>query len=78
MRIGTVYMMTNCPNGTLYLGVTSNLGLRAWQHRTGAMSAFTKTHGLTRLVWYEHQELITAAIQPERTMKHWSRAWKVG
>ena len=69
-KIGTVYIMTNRPNGTLYLGVTSNLGLRAWQHRTGALPGFTKTHGLTRLVWYEHHELTTVAIQRKRTMKH--------
>ena len=77
MRTGTVHIMTNRPNGTLYLGVTSNLGLRACQHRTGALPGFTKTYRLIRLVWYEHHELITTAIQRERTMKHWSRALKV-
>jgi len=74
---GWVYLMTNRRNGTLYLGVTANLAVRAWQHRTGATAGFTKKYGLTRLVWYERFEDIRDAIQRERTMKHWSRAWKV-
>ena len=74
---GWVYLMTNRRNGTLYLGVTANLALRAWQHRTGAVEGFTKRYGLTRLVWYERFEDIRDAIQRERTMKHWSRSWKV-
>jgi len=74
---GWVYLMTNRRNGTLYLGVTANLAVRAWQHRTGAVEGFTKKYGLTRLVWYERFEDIRDAIQRERTMKHWSRAWKV-
>ena len=72
-----VYTMTNRPNGTLYLGVTSDLPRRAWQHRTGAVEGFTKRYGLGRLVWSEHHQDIRIAIQRERTMKHWPRAWKV-
>ena len=49
---GWVYLMTNRRNGTLYLGVTANLAVRAWQHRTGAVEGFTKKYGLTRLVWW--------------------------
>ena len=74
---GWVYLMTNRRNGTLYLGVTANLAVRAWQHRTGAVEGFTKKYGLTRLVWYERFEDIRDAIQREKTMKHWPRAWKV-
>ena len=77
MRGGHTTLVTNRPNGTLYLGVTSDLGRRIWQHRTGAVEGFTKRYGLTRLVWYEPQADIRDAIQRERTMKHWSRAWKV-
>ena len=77
MREGWVYMMTNRPNGTLYLGVTSDLPRRAWQHRTGAIDGFTKRYSLETLVWCEQHEDIRAAIQRERTMKHWPRAWKV-
>jgi len=74
---GWVYIVTNRPNGTLYLGVTSNLGYRIWQHRTKAISGFTNRYGLGRLVWYECHAEISDAIQRERTMKHWPRAWKI-
>jgi putative endonuclease len=77
MRGGWVYILTNRPNGTLYLGVTSDLARRAWQHRTGAFPGFTRRCGLGRLVWYERFEDIRDAIQREHTMKHWPRAWKV-
>ena len=77
MRGGYVYMMTNRPNGTLYLGVTNDIGRRAYEHREGLVEGFTKRYGLKRLVWYEAHETITAAIQRETTMKHWPRAWKI-
>ncbi len=77
MRGGSVYIVTNRCNGTLYLGVTSNLGHRIWQHRTGACEGFTKRYGLKRLIWYEAFPDIRDAIQREHSMKHWSRAWKV-
>ena len=77
VKMGTAYILTNRPNGTLYLGITSDLGRRAWQRRTGALPGFTKRYGPTRLVWYEHHELVTAGIQREHTMKHRPRAWKV-
>ena len=71
-----VYMMTNRPNGTLYVGVTSDLVRRVWQHREGVVEGFTKTHGLRRLVYYEGHESIVEAIKRERVLKHWVRAWK--
>ncbi|BDV34111.1 GIY-YIG nuclease family protein [Methylocystis iwaonis] len=74
MRGGWVYIVTNRPNGTLYLGVTSNLARRGWEHREGVIDGFTKQYGLKRLVWYEP---FRTAIQREKTMKHWPRAWKV-
>ena len=77
MRGGWVYMMTNRPNGTLSVGVSSDLVRRVWEHREGAADGFTKRYGLKRLVWFERSEDIRAAIQREKTMKHWSRAWKV-
>ena len=77
MRIGTVYIVTNRPNGTLYLGVTNNLPRRIYEHRQKLIHGFTSRYGLGRLVWYEHHDDIRLAIQRERTMKHWSRAWKV-
>ena len=77
MRGGWVYIMTNRPNGTLYLGVTGDLVRRAWEHRQGVAEGFTRRHGLKRLVWFERHDDIRAAIQREKTMKHWPRAWKV-
>ena len=67
---GWVYIMTNRPNGTLYIGVTSD---RVYEHREGLIDGFTKRYGLKRLVWYEW---LTAAIQRETSMKRWYRAWK--
>jgi putative endonuclease len=77
MRGGWVYIMTNRRNGTLYTGVTSHLGRRAWEHRESVVDGFTKQYGLKRLVYYEFFDDIRAAIQREKNMKHWPRAWKV-
>ena len=70
-------MMTNRPNGTLYTGVTNDLIRRAFEHREGIVSGFTKRYRLTRLVYFERHETITGAIQREHNMKHWPRRWKV-
>jgi putative endonuclease len=72
-----VYIVTNRPNGTLYVGVTTNLARRTWEHREGIVEGFTKTHGLNRLVYFEEHETVIAAIQREHNIKHWRRAWKV-
>lgn len=77
MSGGWVYFMTNRPNGTLYVGVTSDLARRVQEHRDGVADGFTKRHGLKRLVYAEHHEDIRLAIQREKTIKHWPRAWKV-
>jgi len=77
MAGGFVYMVTNKRDGILYVGVTSNLPRRAHEHRSSLIEGFTKRYGLTILVWYEAHDDIRTAIQCERTMKHWSRAWKV-
>ncbi len=69
--------MTNRPNGTLYVGVMSNIARRAWEHREGLVEGFTKRYGLKRLVLVERYDDISLAIQRERNMKHWPRAWKV-
>jgi len=72
-----VYMMTNRPNGILYTGVTAYIRHRTWEHREGLVEGFTKRHGLKRLVYVEPHANIASAIQRERNMKHWPRAWKV-
>lgn len=76
-RSGYVYIMTNRRNGTLYIGVTSNLAKRVYEHRAGAVPGFTKRYGLKRLVYYEAHADIESAIAREKAMKFWRRAWKV-
>ena len=77
MAGGWVYFMTNERNGTLYVGVTSVLPKRAYEHHEGLVDGFTKQYGLKRLVYYERHDTIQAAIQREKNIKHWPRAWKV-
>ncbi len=77
MKRGWVYIITNRPNGVLYLGVTSDLSRRIHEHREGRVDGFTARYGLNRLVWYESHDEIAVALQRERSMKHWRRAWKV-
>jgi len=72
-----VYIVTNRPNGTLYVGVTGNIARRAWEHRESVVDDFTKQYGLKRLVFVERHEDIRTAIQREKAMKHWLRAWKI-
>ncbi|MCC6777570.1 MAG: GIY-YIG nuclease family protein [Hyphomicrobiales bacterium] len=74
---GWVYIVTNRRNGTLYVGVASDLPRRAYQHREGVVDGFTKRYGLKMLVYYEQHDDIRNAIQREKTIKHWPRAWKV-
>jgi putative endonuclease len=77
MRGGWIYILTNRPNGTLYIGVTSNLIQRVWQHREGVVPGFTKRYGPKRLVYFEAYDDISVAIQREKNLKHWPRTWKV-
>ena len=77
MRGGWIYILTNRPNGTLYIGVTSNLIQRVWQHREGVVPGFTKRYGLKRLVYFEAYDDISVAIRREKNVKHWPRTWKM-
>ncbi len=76
-RGGYVYILASKRNGTLYIGVTNNLGRRIGEHRSGAVPGFTRTYGVHRLVWYERHEDIRDAIAREKAMKKWLRAWKL-
>jgi putative endonuclease len=76
-RPGYVYIVASRRNGTLYLGVTSNLIKRAYEHRTGAVEGFTRTHGCKLLVWYEVHASIDDARLRELRMKSWHRGWKM-
>lgn len=72
-----VYIMTNGPHGTLYIGVTSDIAARVHAHREGRGSEFCRKHGLNRLVYAEHFEDIHEAITREKAMKRWKRQWKL-
>jgi len=73
----TVYILANTKRGTLYIGVTANPGARITQHRSGLGSAFVRRYALHRLVHLEQFERITDAIQREKRLKAWRRAWKI-
>jgi putative endonuclease len=74
---GWVYIMTNAPHGTLYIGVTADLAARVFAHRDGRGSAFCRKHRLTRLVHAERHDSIIDAIAREKAMKKWKRQWKL-
>ena len=72
-----VYMMASSRNGTLYIGVTSDLISRIWQHKNNVADGFTKKHDVHVLVWYEPHENMESAINREKTLKKWNRIWKL-
>jgi len=74
---GFVYIMASQRNGTIYLGVTSDLAKRVTEHRQAIVPGFTKKHRCHLLVWYEAHDSIEAARQRELRMKEWKRAWKL-
>jgi putative endonuclease len=74
---GWIYFMSDRPHGAIYIGVTSNILRRVTEHRSGTVGGFTLRYGLRRLVYVERHATIVLAIQREKTLKHWRRAWKV-
>ena len=72
-----VYILASQRNGTLYIGVTSDLGGRLYQHRTGIPSGFASRYGATRLVYVESCDDMTTAISREKQLKRWRRDWKL-
>jgi len=72
-----VYLLANKPNGTLYLGVTSDLRQRVWEHKNDLVEGFTRKYHVHRLVWYELHETMYAAISREKNLKNWKRDWKI-
>jgi len=73
----TVYILSSKRNGTLYVGVTSNLVKRIWEHKNNLVDGFTKRYGVHNLVWHEMHENMDSAIQREKRIKEWKRAWKI-
>jgi len=72
-----VYILANKRNGTLYIGVTSDLVKRIWQHKNNLVEGFTKRYGVHQLVWYELHENMRSAVEREKRMKEWKRKWKL-
>lgn len=77
MKQPAVYLMASQRNGTLYVGVTSNLIQRAWQHRNHVVEGFTGKYNVNLLVWFEQHETMESAISREKAIKKWNRAWKL-
>ncbi len=76
-RSPAVYLLASARHGTLYIGVTSNLVQRIWQHREHAAQGFTERYDVTRLVWYEPHDTMESAILREKRLKKWKREWKI-
>lgn len=72
-----VYLLASKPNGTLYIGVTSDLVKRIWEHKEKSVEGFTKRYDVDKLVWYEMHPTPISAITRENQLKKWNRAWKI-
>jgi len=72
-----VYILASKRNGTLYIGVTSDLTKRVWEHKNDLVDGFTKRYRVHRLVWYEFHESMESALKREKSMKEWKRVWKL-
>jgi putative endonuclease len=72
-----VYILANKRNGTLYIGVTSDLVKRIWEHKNKMVEGFTMRYGVHQLVWYELHKSMESAILQEKRLKDWKRAWKL-
>ena len=77
MKQPAVYILASTRNGTLYVGVTSNLVQRVWQHKQHQADGFTKKFNVTDLVYFEVLEDMASAITREKQIKHWQRSWKI-
>ena len=77
MKQPTVYILASQPNGTLYIGVTSNLTKRTYEHKNHVLESFTEKYNVEILVWYELHDTMEAAILREKAIKKWNRNWKL-
>jgi putative endonuclease len=77
MNVSYVYIVSNKRNGTLYIGVTSDIKKRIWQHKEKVADGFSKKYDLNLLVWYEVHRSIEEAILREKQIKKWNRKWKL-
>jgi putative endonuclease len=76
-RLPCVYILASRERGTLYVGVTSDLPGRIWQHKHDLVPSFSQKYHVHALVWFEVHETMDSAIQREKRIKHWNRAWKL-
>ena len=76
-KIYYIYIMASKRNGTLYIGVTSNLKKRIYEHRESLADGFTKKYNVNKLVYFETTNDVNSAIQREKQMKKWKREWKI-
>ena len=76
-KVPAVYMLANKRNGTLYVGVTSNIVKRIWEHKNNVVESFSKKYGLHNLVWYGMHATMESAIGREKQIKNWKRDWKI-
>jgi len=76
-RQPAVYILASKRNGTLYIGLTSNLIKRIWEHKNNLVEGFTKRYSIHKLVWYELHESMESAIEQEMRLKEWKRQWKL-
>ncbi|ALN91639.1 GIY-YIG nuclease family protein [Lysobacter gummosus] len=76
-RSPAVYILASAKRGTLYIGVTSDLVRRIWQHREHAADGFATRYNVDRLVWYEMHDTMESAILREKRLKKWNREWKI-
>src|SRR5512136_1865983 len=76
-KTAAVYMLASKRNGTLYVGVTSDLTKRVWEHKNDLVEGFTKRYNVHSLVWYELHESMESAIKREKSIKEWKRVWKL-
>ena len=72
-----LYILTNYTNKVLYIGVTNNLSRRIYEHKNGFVDGFSKKYNLKKLVYVEEFDNPRSAVQREKTLKHWVRAWKI-
>ena len=77
MRSYYVYILAKHRHGALYIGMTNDLVRRVHEHREGFVDGFTKRYGIKQLVYFEQHATAASAIQREKTLKHWSRDWKI-
>jgi putative endonuclease len=72
-----VYVLASKKEGTLYIGVTSNLEKRVWEHKNKLVKGFTEKYGVDKLVYYEQTEYVESALTREKQLKEWQRRWKI-